>query len=418
MTQTARALSPLFLGVALLTLGNGLFGILLGLRMTADGYSATDTGIVLGAYFAGFIPAMLTAPAIIARVGHIRGFAAFAALAAAAVLLLPIVPAFWVWVGLRVVIGYCLAALFMTVESWLNVRAENHVRGRILGLYQAVILVAVSVAQLLVGYGDPRSFTLFSVVAIFYCLSLVPIALTRAAAPAIHAPSRLGLGTLMRMSPLAVAMTFGAGLINSAYSNMGAVFAVGIGMSAVDAGRFMAIGVLSGLAMQWPFGWLSDRFDRRHVIAGMTFSVAAASIALMLASIFAPALVFALVAAFGGMSFALYAQGVAHANDYAAREDLVAVSAGLLLAHGVGAILAPPLAGIVMDAWGPAALWAYTGVMAAGLGGFCLYRMRQREPKPVTEQAPFAPVPVTTPLAAQLDPRVEPETELGRADAR
>jgi hypothetical protein len=56
--------------------------------------------------------------------------------------------------------------------------------------------------------------------------------------------------------------------------------------------------------------------------------------------------------------------------------------------------------------------------MAAGLGAFCLYRMRQREPLPVTEQAPFAPVPQTTPLAAQLDPRVDPGVELDRGAAQ
>ncbi len=411
MKATARALSPLFLSVGVLSLGNGLFTILLGLRMTADGYSSMETGLVLGAYFAGFIPAMLTAPSIIARVGHIRGYAAFAAIAGAAVLLLPIVTHFAVWVAVRVVIGFCLAALFMTVESWLNVRTENRSRGRLIGLYQAVILVSVSVAQLAVGYGEPTGFALFSAVAMLYALSLVPVALTRAEPPPLTPPSRLGLRQLLHVSPLAVAVTFGAGVINSAYSNMGPVFAVCVGMDVHGAGRFMAIGVLSALVMQYPFGWLSDRVDRRHVVLGMLIGVGVASFTLLLAALYAPASLFLLAAVFGGISFALYAQGVAHANDYAAPGDLVAVSAGLLLAHGIGAILSPALAGVVMDALGPAALFAYTGAMAAVLAAFCWYRMGQRQPKPLSEQAPFAPVPETTPLAAQLDPRVGPGVE-------
>ena len=413
MKATARALSPLFLSVGVLSLGNGLFTILLGLRMTADGYSSTDTGLVLGAYFAGFIPAMLTAPSIIARVGHIRGYAAFAAIAGAAVLLLPIVIHFAVWVAVRMVIGYCLAALFMTVESWLNVRTENRLRGRLIGLYQAVILVSVSVAQLAVGYGEPTGFALFSAVAMLYALSLVPVALTRAEPPPLTPPSRLGLRQLLQVSPLAVAVTFGAGIINSAYSNMGPVFAVGVGMDVQGAGRFMAIGVLGALVLQYPFGWLSDRVDRRHVVLGMLIGVGVASFTLSLAALYAPAMLFLLAAVFGGISFALYAQGVAHANDYAAPGDLVAVSAGLLLAHGIGAILSPALAGVVMDAWGPSALFVYTGALALALAAFCWYRMGQRPPKPVSEQAPFAPVPPTTPLAAQLDPRVEPGVERG-----
>ncbi len=58
-------------------------------------------------------------------------------------------------------------------------------------------------------------------------------------------------------------------------------------------------------------------------------------------------------------------------------------------------------------------MFAYTGGTAAALAAFCWYRMGQREPKPVSEQAPFAPVPETTPLAAQLDPRVELGVEPG-----
>jgi MFS family permease len=172
----------------------------------------------------------------------------------------------------------------------------------------------------------------------------------------------------------------------------------------------MAIGVLSGLVMQWPIGWLSDHFDRRHVVTAIVFGAGLASLGLCVAGAWAPAALFGLVALFGGLSFTLYPQAIAHANDYASPAELVAVSAGLLMAHGVGAMAAPVLAGVAMDAFGPRALFALIAGECAALGVFCLYRMRQREPKPLAEQTPFAPVPDTTPLAAALDPRgVAPE---------
>ncbi len=416
MKATTRTLSALFVAVAVLTLGNGLFGILLALRMTVEQQPAWATGLVLGVYFAGFIPATLYGRGVIARVGHIRAFAAFAAIAAAAVLALPIATGLWAWVLLRAVIGGCLAILFMTVESWLNARTENRLRGRVLGLYQAAIFVSVSTAQLLVGFGDPTSFVLFSAVAMLYALSLVPLALTRAEPPALSAPTRLRLGQLIRLSPLAVAVAMGAGVINAAFQNMGPVFALGVGMSTLEAGRFMAMGVLSGLVMQWPFGWLSDRFDRRHVVAGIAISASVAALALAVGALLgASQWLFVLAAAFGGFSFALYPQAVAHANDYAEPHTLVSMSAGLLLANGLGAMASPLVAGLAIDAFGPPALFVMIGVVSGALGAFAIYRMGRRDPKPVAQQTPFTPVPDTTPEAAALDPRAEaraaPETE-------
>ena len=116
----------------------------------------------------------------------------------------------------------------------------------------------------------------------------------------------------------------------------------------------------------------------------------------------------ALATLYGAAALPIYGIAVAHANDYAAHEERVAVSAGLLLTYGLGAILAPTVAGAAMDMFGPTALFGYTAVMSAALGGFCLYRMGRRTAKPLGEQAPFAPVPATTPVAAQLDPRAEP----------
>ena len=154
------------------------------------------------------------------------------------------------WAALRGVIGYCLAALFMIIESWINARTENRARGRVVGLYQALIFVAVALAQLLVGFGDVTGFVLFSVVAMFYALSLVPIALTRAEPPTLAAPSRAGSRTTSSVAPATTAVfhlrtsAFAAAL--SLYTIEDTPFATTMSGKVVIPGGFHSIRTVTG----------------------------------------------------------------------------------------------------------------------------------------------------------------------------
>jgi MFS family permease len=77
-------------------------------------------GLVASAYFLGFLAGTLTADRIVIRVGHIRAFVFFAALAADATLLMALTSSPWAWAMLRLVIGYQMSGLFLVAESWLN----------------------------------------------------------------------------------------------------------------------------------------------------------------------------------------------------------------------------------------------------------------------------------------------------------
>ena len=77
----------LLLGIALIMLGNGLQGTLLGVRATLEGFGTGTTGFVMTGYFAGFLAGSVIVPRLLANVGHIRVFAALASLASGATLL-------------------------------------------------------------------------------------------------------------------------------------------------------------------------------------------------------------------------------------------------------------------------------------------------------------------------------------------
>jgi MFS family permease len=167
----------------------------------------------------------------------------------------------------------------------------------------------------------------------------------------------------------------------------------------------MTILILGGVMLQWPLGRLSDRFDRRSVIIGLSAALTLTSAAMvMVANAGAQSMLLAVALLFGGLSFTIYPVSLAHTNDYVGKDELVAASGGLILANSIGAVLGPLLGSLAMAALGPEGLFGFTASGAGAAMAFGLWRMRMRPPLPAEAQAAFRPLPQTTPAVTPLDP--------------
>jgi MFS family permease len=403
--MVVRAMGSVLAGFALLSAANGALFALIGLRLSADGVPSTTIGLVMSAYFVGLLAGSLSSDHIITRVGHIRAFAVFAAAAAITVLLLAMTEALALWAVLRAVAGYCMAGLFMTMESWLNHRAANEIRGRTFAVYAVTSGAAVAAGPLLLNLGDPHDFELFSLMAILYAAALLPVALTRTGNPEMARRQRLGLKRLFTISPLGVVGCLTAGLVNSSFYGMGAVYGQSVGLSSGAVSAFITITLVGGLLAQFPVGMFSDRWDRRHLMLYLTVAaaVAAAAIATFGVRAFIPLAVLGFV--MDAMAHPLYGLSVAQTNDYVARDEFVPAAGGLLLAYSIGASVGPTASSLAIAALGPAGLFAFIAVILFALAAFTLHRMRRRVAKPVADQGEFVTMPQTTAVAAELDPR-------------
>lgn len=405
--------TPLVLGVAALLLGNGLIGTLLGVRAGIEAFPTVAIGIIMSAYYLGYIAGSRLGPTLVHRVGHIRTFAALAAIAAATAGLHAIFVSPAAWVLFRLVTGLCFAGLFVVIESWINDRATNATRGLFLSVYMFVSLGALACGQQLLNLSGPAGFELFILSATLISLSLVPFALTRSVAPQVPETARLDMRRLYTISPLGVIGCFATGVTNGAFWGLAPVFAHGTGLSVAQISIFMSSVIVGGMALQLQVGRLSDRFDRRRIIV-----VACVSNALLGLAIFAwgdrsELALFVLAFVFGGFALSLYSLCVAHTNDFLEEDDLVEASGGLLLSFGLGALFGPLVASLFMIALGPEALFLHIAIASAALAGFALHRARRRAPMPKEEQQSFVAVPQTTPAVHHLDPRVSSVDEQG-----
>lgn len=410
MIQALRSVASLLVGAGFLILGNALIGIVVPIRLNLEGVATEVSALVMSSYYAGFVAGSFWGKRIIARVGHIRAFAAFAGSLAAATLIFPLWFAPAPWAVLRAIDGFCMVGLFATIESWLNLRASNAARGQILSLYMVTAYFGSGSGQLLVNAWGVRGLELFCLAALLVSVSLVPVTLTRVSGPDIGSVRPLGLRRLSRASPLGVAGCFGAGMTSGAFYGLGAIFGQDAGLSVLQVSFFMGAMVLGGLVLQWPIGRLSDRFDRRTVLLLMLLASAAVCLAqygwVSWRGGFAPMLL--LVALFGGAASTVYPIAVAHTFDYVERDQMVAASSGLLLAWAVGATLGPLTASAVMRGLGDDGLFLFLAVVALAMAAFTRYRMSRRSALPAAEQAPFVPAPATAGVTGKLDPRAEP----------
>lgn len=407
MLTIATSILPLLLGIGLLLVGIGLQGSLLALRANLEGFPVPVTGMVMSAYFMGFIVGTFLCPRLIRSVGHIRAFAAFAAVTAAAAIAHGLLVEPWLWGALRIITGTAMVGLYMVIESWLNLIAPNATRGRYFAVYTATTLIAMALGQYLLLVDAIDSYRLFSLTAILVALAVVPIALTRISQPTLVVTPGLSLRQLFRTSPLGVFGALITGLNNGAFWGLGALFAERIGLDAGGIALFMSLTIVGGALLQWPIGHLSDRYDRRSVIMLVSLvSAVLATIAWFSLETPAPWMLL-LAISYGGFAFALYGLSIAHTNDLLAAEVILEGARNLLLVYGIGAVVGPTLASLVMERLGPGSLLLFLIANLFTLALFTAYRMRVREPLPAEEQMAFVAVVRTSPVALELDPRLE-----------
>ncbi|MEM7445593.1 MAG: MFS transporter [Pseudomonadota bacterium] len=403
------AIVPLLFSALLMVAANGLLGTLLSVRMNLEQFAVGDIGIIMAGYAVGFVLGARFGPVMVARVGHIRSFAAFAATGAATALIHPIFVGEILWGLLRISTGFSMACMLAIIESWLNAKAPNNRRGLLLSIYMVVNFTALAGSQPMLTITSPAGYELFSLVAILFALSLVPLSASRIEAPPPISTQRLKLVEVIRISPLGVAGCFAAGLVNSAFNSLGPLYAQAIHPSAEWIGFFMLTAVLGGLVLQVPMGRLSDYFDRRKVILGLATTQIVVTACVILFGAIDDAILLGMLAVFGGLAYTLYPISLSHANDFMQPHQLLLASASLLLCFGVGAAIGPIVAGQIMNQIGTWGLFAYIAAIGVLLTGFTLWRMTKRATLPNEDQGNFVAIFQTSPVANELDPRYEPD---------
>ena len=407
----------LFTGYGIIMIAFGLQGNLLGVRSVIEDFSLLATGILMSAYFIGYFIGANIVPNLVARVGHVRVFAAFASMASLSILVHAVVVNPLVWSIARFLTGMSMVSIFIVTESWLNDRANNRSRGKLLSVYMFVTFGSIALGALLLNFSSPIKFEPFILISLLLSIALVPILLTKRKAPRFKKISPMKIKELYKISPMGVVVSFCNGLIHSAIFSLTAVYAIKMGFSIFEISLLIFLITIAGAVFQWPVGFISDKMDRRKVI--VYSSIISAFFAFLAIASFGTAaevmylsidwetnktMFFIFVTIFAGFSLPIYAINIAHTNDYIPKEKFVAAGAGLQLVMGLGAIGGPIACVIFMDNFGPSGFFIFLIILQIVISVFGFYRMSVR-PTEENPDSTFTPLPRNiTPLGIELDP--------------
>ncbi|SFU20718.1 Predicted arabinose efflux permease, MFS family [Mesorhizobium sp. YR577] len=414
LMSSIRPLIPLLIAAGILLGGNGLQGTLIALRGAQEGFSASTIGFMGTSYFAGFLLGCIAITRIMKAVGHVRSFSALAAIASAGTLMLVLVIDPIMWSAIRFATGFCFAGLFTIMESWLNSGVQNHDRARVLALYRIIDIGSVTGAQFMIPVFGAGGFTIFAIMSIMITLSLVPVSLGDRSNPKPPEDVKLDLARVWRISPLGCIGCIAVGVTNSAFRTLSPVYAEQIGMSVADVVTFISVGIIGGALIQYPLGYLSDRWDRRKVLLLTTCCAMLSALAIVFLAGSTVIANFAFVFVFGSFAMPLFSLSAAHANDRAGKGEFVLVNAALMLFYSFGAIGGPLAASTVMQYFGPHSLFTFMAAIYAIFILITLYRMGVRSPVPANHRGRFTALLRTSTIFARLARRTGDSAKSGK----
>lgn len=342
----------LFTGLTFLLISAGTFSTLIGVRAELENLPTVISGGLTTAYYAGFLLGSWYSLRAMARVGHIRVYAALASLLSASTLVTGLFDSPLTWIIMRSSTGFCFAGLYVVAESWLNGLATNHFRGRLLAVYNVVTIGAYGAGQLIVFNFDARNLNGYAFAAIIASLAVIPVAISeQATTPEVENHVHISLRELAKIVPTGFGAILLVGLAHGGILGMAVIHATREGLSVGRVGVLIAALQIGGMALTWPISSASDDIDRRIIglLSAFAVIVLGASLLTQPANSWWTILI---LFAIGGFSFPLYAIAGAYTNDWVSPEQMSAAASQLVTLYGFGAMLGPLAAAPFLDILG------------------------------------------------------------------
>jgi len=416
----------LFTGFGIIVISHGFQGNLLGIRSVIENFNFIATGIMMSGYFVGFFIGATVVPKLVTKVGHIRVFAAFASMASLSSLIHVIFVDPYIWTLARFLTGFSMIGIFIIVESWLNDRANNKTRGKVLSLYMLITYVGMALGNFLLNVSDPKNYEPFILISLLFSVALIPILLTKRKPPKFKKNSSIKIKELFKISPFGSVSMFCTGFIFAPIFSLLSVYAITMKLTIFETSLLLVGIMLSGALFQWPIGSLSDKHDRRKVIIGSSIAAVIFSCLAIFVSgsdnslpnLFVESTVsfnyfstvmdktklFIFIILLAGVTLPLFSLNLALVNDYIAKEKFVAAGGGLNIIFGLGAMAGPIMCSTLMHFLGPNGFFVHILIFLFLIIIFGFYRLGQRKFENNPEST-FTPLPTTiTPLGIELDP--------------
>lgn len=330
----------------------GLTFPLLALVLEARGVDARTIGLNAAMSPLGIILSGPFIPRVTARFGGKRVALAAMGLTMVSLVSFPLSTSLALWFVMRFILGVAGSALYSLSEAWIMHFAEDSSRGRVTAIYAGVLSLGFSIGPFLIPFTGVEGFLPFGSAIVMVGVSMVPFHFIRLDDEEFaNVDEGGGFFGFVARAPL---LLFAVGVLTLFDAVMLAFFPIwglrhGLGLH--DATWALGLAIVGNAVLQYPVGWLADRWSR----TGLLLAASALTVALALALPFAVTnwALWPVALLIGSSAYAVYTVALIALGDQFRGAALVAGSAAFGTMWGVGGIIGPPIAGQALETLGP-----------------------------------------------------------------
>ena len=245
-----------------------------------------------------------------------------------------------------------ISTLFVLSEAWIVGFAEHEHRGKIVAIYGSILSASFGIGPAMVGWIGISGWLPFVIGSLVILLGVIPLTLVeerRTAQPKDTTPS--GIFDFAPKAPMLLAAVGAFAIFDAATLSLLPVYGIRTGLDIQTAATALTALIVGNVVLQFPIGWMADRFSRGAVLTGcaITTAVTAALLPWLMATVWMwPVLVLTGAAGYGVYTVALTTLG-----DRFDGIELVNGSAAFASMWGIGALIGSVSGGWAMAGFGP-----------------------------------------------------------------
>ncbi len=306
----------------------------------------------------GSLPALafLLASPIIPRLTHIIGTGAMLwgalALCTGSIMALAISDNLIFWFLLRFLIGAAMATLFLISETWLNQIAEEKTRGRTVAIYISFMASGFATGPVLINIIGSEGRLPFVIAGLIIAIAGLFFLYSRGTFPVLSGKSRFSLFSFMKTAPMICGAALLVAFFDGSVLTLLPVYGVKNQMTAELAVLMSSVLLAGNILLQFPIGWLADRWGQAPVIlcCGLIGLIGALLLPIVIGF---PYFLWPMLVIWGGAVVGTYTIALVIMGKSFKGPDLITANAAAGVLWGVGSLIGPFSAGVAMEVYEP-----------------------------------------------------------------
>ncbi len=274
------------------------------------------------------------------------------------------------WFILRLIQGMSMSTLFVLSETWIVRFAGSEHRGKIVAIYGSILSASFGTGPALVGWLGIEGWLPFVIGAVVILFGVIPLTLIEESETAQPEESKIsGFFEFAPKASTLLAAVAAFAIFDAATLSLLPVYGIQTGLTITTAATALTALVIGNVFLQFPIGWLADKFPHRFVLAGCALVTTA--MLLVLPLVMATVWMWPVLVIAGATGYGVYTVALTSLGDRFEGGELVNGAASFAVMWGIGALFGATAGGWTMAGFGPHGLPVFIGfiyaLLAAGL---------------------------------------------------